>query len=211
MPENQTRLLIVDDHAVFRDCLARGLEETGEFVVIATAGSVADALAALSRGGLDVVLLDYDLGVERGTELLGQIREQYPGLRVLVLTAWVEEAEIRHLVSLGVNGVILKKHNLATLSEAVRSVAASRTWFDEQCVPLLFAAPESIRESSFTDRERRTLRMVVNGLTNKQIALQLQISESSVKLSLQRLFDRMGVRSRGQLVREALEKYKGQY
>jgi len=132
--------------------------------------------------------------------------------RVLVVTAWVSDTEARRLMRQGVNGIFLKQGPLGELSSAIRSVAGGETWIDRSLTAIAedpCATPQAAAPV-FNERQRKVLRFVLEGLSNKEIAWRLQISESYVKAILQSLFQKTGVRTRGQLVRVAVEQYDDQ-
>jgi two-component system nitrate/nitrite response regulator NarL len=202
--------LLVDDHAVFRESVARVLGMNPD-LEIESCGSIREALEHISRRQFDVVLLDYDLGAERAAQFLPAARESGFEGRVLVVTAWVSLTEARRLLRQGASGIFLKKGRLEDLLEAVREVAAGGSWVDpsfeaESPAP----SPERSAAPVFSERQRSVLRFVVEGLPNKEIAWRLQISESYVKAILQALFQMTGVRTRGQLVRVVFEQYEDQ-
>jgi two-component system, NarL family, nitrate/nitrite response regulator NarL len=201
------RVLLIDDHALFRESMAAALK-ADPGLEIEHCGSIREALAMLSGSHFDLVLLDHDLGGERASQFLPAARQQGYENRVLVVTAWVSDTEARRLLRQGVAGIFLKKGALSDLNESIRTVAAGGTWMDSSFGS---AAAEPERDASsagLTDRQRKVLRFVLEGLSNKEIAWRLQISESYVKAILQGLFQKTGVRTRGQLVRVAFEQYE---
>jgi len=208
--EEALHILLVDDHALFRESIARVLaSEPGLYV--AHCGSIRDALTLLAHRPFDVVLLDHDLGSERASQFLPAARQAGFEGRVLIVTAWVSDNEARRLMRQGVAGIFLKHGPLAELNESIRAVAAGGTWVDQG---LSIARDEGTQAQTsplaFNDRQRKVLRFVLEGLSNKEIAWRLQISESYVKAILQSLFHKTGVRTRGQLVRIAFEQYEDQ-
>lgn len=205
-----TRILLVDDHALFRESVARVLSMEPQLEV-AHCQSIAAALQLLARQTFELVLLDHDLGGERASQFLPAARQAGFVGKVLVVTAWVSETEARRLVQQGVAGIFLKQAALEELTASIRTVMAGGTWMD----PSLAGTEESAKANEpttpiFNDRQRKVLRMVLEGLSNKEIAWHLQISESYVKAILQGLFQKTGVRTRGQLVRVAFEQYEDQ-
>lgn len=202
-------MLLIDDHALFRESMTRVLCGEPDFH-IENCGSIREALALLAQRQFDLVLLDHDLGNERASQFLPAARERGFEGRVLVVTAWVSGTEARRLLRQGVAGIFLKKAPLSELVDSIRTVAAGGEWVDPSFVTS-FAAPETdAGATGLNERQRRVLRFVVEGLSNKEIAWRLQISESYVKAILQSLFQKTGVRTRGQLVRVALEQYENQ-
>ncbi len=210
MQQNQTiSALLVDDHSLFRESVARVLADDPG-LEIEHCGSIREALQILSQRRFDLVLLDHDLGSERASQFLPAARQAGFEGRVLVVTAWISGTEARRLMRQGVSGIFLKHAPLSELSESIRIVAAGGTWIDRS-----FAREQSMESSEtpaplFNDRQKRVLRYVVEGLSNKEIAWHMQISESYVKAILQGLFQKTGVRTRGQLVRVAFEQYEDQ-
>jgi two-component system nitrate/nitrite response regulator NarL len=199
------RTLLVDDHALFRESVSRVLEGE-EDLTVRHCGSIRDALQILSQQPFDLVLLDHDLGSERASQFLPAARQIGFEGRVLVVTAWVSDNEARRLMGQGVAGIFLKEAPLSELTATIRLVASGGG---------IVERPQSVREPSaaapvFNEREQKVLRFVVEGLANKEIAWRLQISESYVKAILQSLFQKTGVRTRGQLVRVAFEQYEDQ-
>ena len=207
----QIRVLIVDDHTLFRESLSRLLEADTECKIIGACASAEEALKIVVQEQVDLVLLDYDLGEESGTEFLDQRKR--PGFSgpVLMITGGVSDRVMLHALDNGAAGVFLKSSPLAELIQAIRRVMKGETWIDPGLVKALIAgAREKGRNEnseSLTTRERSVLRCVFEGLSNKEIAQQLGISEGSVKATLQQLFTRTGVRTRSQLVRIAVERH----
>jgi len=204
--EQTIRTLLVDDHALFRESVARALEGEAD-LEIAHCGSIREALALLTQREFDVVLLDQDLGAERASEFLPAARERGFNGKVLVVTAWVSDTEARRLLRQGVSGIFRKESPLADLTASIRAVAAGGTLAANHA-PASHGFTEASCKPVFNDRQRKVLRFVLEGLSNKEIAWRLQISESYVKAILQNLFQRTGVRTRGQLVRVVFEQYE---
>lgn len=209
----KTRLLLLDDHALFREGLSRLLSTESDFQLVAQCATSGEALQVLARHTVDLVLLDYDLGEEHGFEFIRKAREAgYTG-RIFIVTAGMSDADTVRALGHGVCAIFLKTSPPEQLSEAIRKVMAGETWIDERCIHALVRAVdrsgEIERRRQLTDRERDVLKRVFEGLSNKEIAASLNISEGSVKSALQQLFVKTGVRTRSQLVRVALEEYAG--
>lgn len=205
------RLLLLDDHALFRESLSQLLDTEPDFRMVAHCGTSEEALEALAREVIDLVLLDYDLGEETGLQFIGKAREAgYKG-RIFLVTAGMPDSDSVRALGQGVCGIFLKHSAPALLSEAIRKVMAGETWIDQRSIRALVRAVEKTGEpegrKQLSGRERAVLKGVFEGLTNKEIAQQLDISEASVKSALQQLFMKTSVRTRSQLVRVALEEY----
>jgi DNA-binding NarL/FixJ family response regulator len=209
----EIRLLLLDDHALFREGLSRLLATEPDFHLVAQCATSAEALEVLAKHTVDLVLLDYDLGQEHGFEFIRKARSaEYTG-RIFIVTAGMSDADSVRALGHGVCAIFLKTSPPEQLSQAIRKVMAGEIWIDERCIHALVRAVdrsgETERRRQLTDRERDVLKAVFEGRSNKEIAAALNISEGSVKSALQQLFVKTGVRTRSQLVRVALEEYAG--
>jgi two-component system, NarL family, nitrate/nitrite response regulator NarL len=209
------RLLLLDDHTLFRESLSRLLDAEPDFEMVADCSSVDQAIEILRSRPVDLVLLDYDLGPQRAPDFLDRIRVLGLTPRVLMVTAGITASESVQVLNEGASGLFLKHSSPALLAEAIRKVHGGETWVDQRClrdIVQVASQPEGRPASKdFTERERAVLRGVFEGLSNKEIGARLEISESSVKAALQQLFHKTGVRTRSQLVRIALEQFAGQW
>jgi two-component system, NarL family, nitrate/nitrite response regulator NarL len=161
---------------------------------------------------IDIILLDLDLGPEKGADFLDQLDKLHFTGKVLLVTAGVSDAELPGLIRKGIAGIFLKHGSPTSLIQGIRDTIEGKALFDQDMLRrALQAGPPGHEEPTrarLTERERRVLSFVFEGLANKQIADRLQISETSVKASLQQLFAKTGVRTRSQLVRIALEQFR---
>ncbi len=203
------RLLLLDDHILFRESLSRLLASEPGIEMVAHCGTPAQALEILTRSEVDVVLLDFDLEDSQGTRFISAAAAGGYRGKVLMVTAGMSAADSYLAWRLGISGIFLKHSSPATLIQAIRQVAGGGTWVDQKAIP---TAADWVGESGaqsadliLTPREQQVLRSVFEGLTNKEIAFRLAVSVSSVKATLQQLFQKTGVRTRGQLVRIAIE------
>ena len=213
------RVLLVDDHTLFREGLRRmldaepGMETSGDF---ATAAEALDAV----RAGLvfDVALLDFEFAIQgltgftsrtprTGLDLLQSLRTLRPEARVLMVTAGMEFPDLLRAVQEMSAGIFLKTEPIAELMLAIRRTARGERWISSGAALELLAKPAAaaISREQITDREAQVLRGVLEGMSNKEIGAHLKLSESAVKAVLQKLFEKTGVRSRSQLVRFAIE------
>jgi DNA-binding NarL/FixJ family response regulator len=208
----RVRILLIDDHTLFRESLVRLLETQPEFEVVARCATVAEGHQALADADVDVVLLDYDLGDEVGTDLLARIGVREGRTKVIMVTARMGASATLDAVNAGVAGIVLKHSDPRHLIEAIHNVAAGETWWDSGILRAVTAGGTGQDSSagsarSLTERQRLVLRSILDGLTNKEIAARMQASETAVKAAIQELFSKAGVRTRSQLVRVAIERY----
>jgi DNA-binding NarL/FixJ family response regulator len=210
------QLLLVDDHTLFRESLRRLLESEPGVMISGDFATTEDALEAL-RGGLtfDAALIDYELGEQGGVQsdgldLVRQIRLLRPDARILMVTAGMGTGELVRAVTELNAGIFLKTEPTVELMLAIQRTAQGERWISSRASLALMtsqdlsAGPERGREG-LSGRESRVLRGVLEGLSNKEIGAQMEMTESAVKAVLQKLFERTGVRSRSQLVRYAIE------
>ncbi|MGD0889941.1 MAG: response regulator transcription factor [Terracidiphilus sp.] len=212
----ETRILMVDDHNLFREGLSRLLETTAGFRVVGQCRNGAEAISALSSAPADVVLLDYDLGEERGSSLIGELKDRRHDVKILMVTAGMSEAATLQIMEAGACGVFLKQSNPDQLVEAIRRITNNGIWLDNEAVRSLVSAKKSHAERvesqrPLTSRQSDVMRGILDGLTNKEIAWKMKVSESSIKAVIQELFRKAGVRTRSQLVRIAIEKHSSDW
>ena len=203
------RLLLLDDHVLFREGLRRLLVSEADFETVAECSTLAEALEVLSRATIDIVLLDFDLEEETGARFISAAAARGYSGKILMVTAGMSPLDIAVAKKLGISGIFLKHSSPATLLHAIRTVADGSEWMDPKIAQLGSdpARPEMRAEKGpLTQREQQVLRSVFEGLTNKEIAYRIGASKSSVKATLQNLFDKTGVRTRSQLVRIAIER-----
>jgi DNA-binding NarL/FixJ family response regulator len=205
-----TNVLLVDDHALFRESLSRLLAAGTEVRVTAQCGTVEEALQHIETTQFDLILLDYELGDRRGNEVVAGAKQRQFAGKILIVTVGLTKTEVRQMLNHGVSGIFLKNNPPDMLMEAIHAVLRGETWMDPKYATASAdeAAQEAARRARFTDRDRQVLRGVFEGLANKEIAERLHVSESAIKASLQQLFGKTGVRTRSQLVRVALEHYR---
>jgi len=213
--ENRIRLLIVDELGLFRASLAHFLASEPGVEVTGHCGTLTDALEMLSASAPDVVLSDFEVNAEHGTDFISAARQAgYQG-RFLIVTGSPDVRKSAIALKAGASGIFLKSQPPERLVRAVQAIADGGTWLDPSIIQLLverlidryppFVEADGERLGKhLPQRERDVLLGIVAGLSSKQIGDNLGISESSVKNVLQHLFAMCGVRTRAQLVRVAL-------
>lgn len=202
-------MLIIDDHSLFRQGLTRLLEAEPDFIVRGACGSVEQGLEIVRSQQVDIVLLDFDLGLQRSFEYQQRATKEGLDRPVLIVTAGLSQMDAGRALQLGARGVFVKHDSPQALTGAIRRIIGGGEWLDPRYAQARHYAEVPAESDggapSFSDRESHVLRGVLQGLANKEIAAELDISEAAVKAALQRLFQKTGVRTRGQLVRAALE------
>jgi len=212
--KKRIRVLIIDDHSLFREGLLRLLDAEDDIEVRGCCATPDAGLAILNENPIDVVLLDFDLGLQKGYEFQVRARELRIDRPVLIVTAGLKNSEAVRVLQLGARGIFAKHRSPETLATAIRKVAAGEEWLDERYAAIRQQPPSRSTEnepidSHFSHREAAVLRGVFEGYSNKEIASQLGVSEPAIKAALQRLFQKTGVRTRAQVVRIAAEHHQG--
>jgi DNA-binding NarL/FixJ family response regulator len=217
------RVMVVDDHPIWRDAAARTLNEAG-YAVVGTAGSGAQALRVAAATRPDVVLLDLNLPDLPGAQVTRQLLTALPELRVLILSASGERQDVLDAVTAGASGYLLKSAEPGELSAAVHATAAGRAVFTPGLAGLVLGEYRRLAQSGssgqagpgrdaaagprtpqLTDRETEVLRLVATGLTYPQIAQRLSLSPRTVQNHVQNTLSKLQLHNKAQLVRYALE------
>lgn len=201
-----TRLLIADDHPLFRRALRQAATEAVDALVVAEAESLDGVLADLEAApDTDLVLLDLHMPGNHGLAGLAAIRAQHPGTAVIVVSANDDPGVVRRALDHGAAGYLPKSAGLDELREAIRSVLACEQWLPTTLRASVARAQSSAHDSalaarlaSLSPQQFRVLMLVAQGLLNKQIADRLDVQERTIKAHLSAIFERLGVRNRTQ-------------
>ncbi len=199
------RLLLLDDHVLFRESLARLLASEHDFELVAECTTPADALKSLRDREADVILVD--AGIAK--EFIPCAREARCSGRTLVIANEIDAASSAIVLKYGASGIFLASDSSSRLVQAIRLVALGEAWLDQKVIRLLAERYPDYDDRWFgtlRERERSVLQGIVDGLSNRKIGAQIGVSESTIKATLQSLFSKAGVRTRSQLVRIALER-----
>ncbi|MGW7240312.1 response regulator [Streptomyces sp. NPDC054804] len=212
------RVMVVDDHPMWRDAVARDLAESG-FEVVATAGDGEQAVRRAKAAAPDVLVLDLNLPAKPGVQVCKELVGHNPALRVLVLSASGEHADVLEAVKSGATGYLLKSASTEELLDAVRRTAVGDPVFTPGLAGLVLGeyrrlafepvpaadagGPDAPR---LTDRETEVLRLVAKGLSYKQIAERLVISHRTVQNHVQNTLGKLQLHNRVELVRYAIER-----
>ncbi|MGQ0839524.1 response regulator [Actinokineospora sp.] len=211
MTEGRISVMVVDDHPIWRDGVARDLSERG-FDVRATAGDAPSAVRIARAVRPDVVLMDLNLGAESGVDATRQITADLAATRVLVLSASGEHDDVLEAVKAGASGYLVKSASAEELVAAVRRTAAGDAVFTAGLAGLVLgeyrrmaAGPEDGATPRLTDRETEVLRLVAKGLTARQIADRLVLSHRTVENHVQSTLRKLQLHNRVELARYAIE------
>jgi two-component system nitrate/nitrite response regulator NarL len=205
----EVRILIADDHPIFRDGLRRLLEAEPGFQVVGEAADGGQAVALTRRLKPDVLLLDLAMPHVPGMEALRELASTQTPVRILLLAAAVEHGQIIEALQLGARGVVLKEAATEILLKSIRAVMAGQYWVGHESVTDLVrtlreltpAPGEEARRKTYglTGREREIVSAILAGYTNNDIAQRFSISEQTVKHHLSNIFDKLGVSTRLEL------------
>jgi DNA-binding NarL/FixJ family response regulator len=208
MQQQPIRILIADDHPVFRQGLISILRNEAEFRVVGEAPDGKQTLRLMHDLRPDVLLLDMIMPGLSGLETLQEMSKSSTPIRTIVLTAAIAKEQIVQALQLGARGIVLKEAATAILLNSIRAVANGKFWVGEKPVADLvealrvYAPPEpSSKPQQFglTARELEVVGTIVSGFTNREIAEKFSISEQTVKHHLRNIFDKLGVSNRLEL------------
>jgi DNA-binding NarL/FixJ family response regulator len=210
----QYRLVIADDHPLFRGAMREAISGLLEKVDIAEAGTF-DEVVELLSGDIDLVLLDLAMPGVRGFSGLMYMRAQYPSVPVIVVSANDDPAAIRRCMEFGASGFIPKTLGVDTMRAAISRVLSGGVWTPPD-IDLGAGADSGTAElmgrmATLTPQQVRVLMMLSEGLLNKQIAYQLGVSEATVKAHVSAILQKLGVESRTQAVIAAAKIESGQW
>ena len=203
------RLLVVDDHPIVRQGLVGVLEDEADFAVVGAVGSAEAALGLVASAAPDVILLDLELGSGMdGVAAIGPLLAARPEARILVFTAYDTSERVFAAIQAGAKGYLLKGAPVEELTRAVRTVHADGSYLESRVASTLLAEVRAPRRGGgrLSERERAVLRLVAAGLTSKQIARELAITERTVQFHVTGLLNKLGAESRAQAVAIAAER-----
>lgn len=200
---SEINIAIIDDHKMVREGLRQLLEFEGDINVIAEAGDGEEGYKVIKNDKPDVVLLDINMPVMNGLELLKKIRMENDKTRILILTIHNEVEYLSKAIEIGVNGYVLKDSESSELKKAIQAVNRGECYIQPSIAPLLLEASNKEDKQDDTigvlsSREHEVLKLIAEGLFNKEIAYKLSISEKTVKNHVSNIFKKIGVSDRTQ-------------
>ncbi|HEX2266972.1 MAG TPA: response regulator transcription factor [Actinomycetota bacterium] len=209
-PDQALRILIVDDHALFRRGLQMVLKQEPDLDVVGEAGDGHEAVDKAQELMPDVILMDVRMPRRSGIEATQQIKDLLPHVKILMLTISDEEADLYDAIKAGASGYLLKEISIDEVADAIRSVWAGQSRISPSMAAKLlteFAAMSKRAEERqqlpaprLTDREMEVLKLVAQGLNNRDIAKELFISENTVKNHIRNILEKLHLHSRMEAV-----------
>jgi two-component system, NarL family, response regulator DevR len=199
------RILLVEDHASFRQTLAFVFDQQPEFEVVAQAGTLAEARREMEGSEADLGVIDLTLPDGEGTELIGELCEANPEFAALVLTASLDRTEHARAVEAGAAGVLHKSADVDMILDATRRLGEGGTLLSEdELIALLRLAGQEREEAvearasieQITPREKEVLQKLAEGLSNKEIATELHMSVDTERTHMMNILNKLGVHSR---------------
>jgi DNA-binding NarL/FixJ family response regulator len=199
------RILLVEDHASFRQTLALVFDQQPEFEVVAQAGTLAETRRKMDGFEADLGVIDLALPDGEGTELIGELREANPEFAALVLTASLDRTEHARAVEAGAAGIVHKSADVDTIIDATRRLGEGETLLSEdELIALLRLAGQNREErvearasiEQITPREKEVLQKLAQGLSNKEIASSLHMSVDTERTHMMNILNKLGVHSR---------------
>jgi len=203
------RVLLADDHAIVRAGLKELLADTGDIAVVAEATDGQEVMARIRGADYDVAVLDMSMPGRSGIELIKQVKDEKPKLRILVLTMHSEEQYAVRALKAGASGYLTKEAAADQLVAAIRRIAAGGAWVSPETAERLVrdAAPraEAAPHTRLSDREFQVLQLIAGGKTVGEIARLLSLSVKTVSTHKTRILHKMGLANQAELIRYALE------
>jgi DNA-binding NarL/FixJ family response regulator len=209
-PDQALRILIVDDHALFRRGLQMVLKQEPDIDVVGEAGDGHEAVDKAQELMPDVILMDVRMPRRSGIEATQQIKDLLPHVKILMLTISDEEADLYDAIKAGASGYLLKEISIDEVADAIRSVWAGQSRISPSMAAKLlteFAAMskraderQQLPAPRLTDREMEVLKLVAQGLNNRDIAKELFISENTVKNHIRNILEKLHLHSRMEAV-----------
>jgi two-component system nitrate/nitrite response regulator NarL len=209
--KNAIRILLADDHPIFRDGVRRLLEQEDSVVIVGEASNGNECVSMLSKLKPDILLLDLRMPDKDGLAVLEEVNFDSIGTRVIVLTATEDDNDVVRAMRLGARGVVLKQSATDLLLKSILKVQSGEIWLDNRMTAEVMRAFSKSSESGprrekplLSDREREIVQLVAQGFRNREIGEKLFISEQTVKNHLHNIFDKLGVSDRLELALYAL-------
>jgi DNA-binding NarL/FixJ family response regulator len=201
------KIILVDDHKLVRDGIRAMLMGNTSFKVVSTAGNAEEFFGKLDEVNPDICVLDIHLPGKDGVEIANTLKRSHPKIKILILTAFNEDAPVKQLRDIGVEGMISKDSGKETCLEALEALKAGHTFYAGQFTEQLLKATQgkSVEVALLTDREIEFITIFARGLSHKQIADHLNISPRTVEVHKKNVMDKLGLNNDVDLVKFAIK------
>jgi DNA-binding NarL/FixJ family response regulator len=203
-----TRIIIADDHTLFRIGLKQMLESFDGVSVVAEAANAAQTLDVVQGVAADLLVSDLTMPGTCGTQLIEQLHRQHPSLPILILSMHDEPATVRRALQAGASGYLTKESSPAMLQAAVRQVAAGERFIPPALAETLAfesVRPRGLPHETLSQRERQIFKLIAQGVSLNQIAEQLHLSPKTVTTHKTHLMEKLGIANNAELIRYAIE------
>ena len=209
---NKVRVILADDHVVVREGLKRLIEKEPDIDVVGEASDGREALEQAQKHHPDIAIIDVSMAPVGGLQATRDLRQQCPDTRVLALTVHEDRSYVQEMLEAGASGYVLKRAAADELIGAIRAVATNGIYVDPRVTGKLISALGQRRggfadsKAELSDRETAVMRLIAQGFTNKEISAQLGVSTKTVETYKARSMEKLGLRSRVDIVRTATER-----
>jgi DNA-binding NarL/FixJ family response regulator len=207
---NNCRLVLADDHELFREGLRRVLEERPDLIVVGEANDGRELLDLLKRLTADLILLDISMPNLRGIDVIPEIRKNYPSIKILILTMFNDREFVYQCLAMGADGYFLKNDAGPELLAAVEQVRLGKAYvapyFSDQPAIDWEEVRRGVQKTALTARESQILKLIAEGKSNKEIAEDLFISVFTVKRHRANIMEKLNLKNVSDLVRYAIQK-----
>jgi two-component system, NarL family, response regulator LiaR len=206
------KLLLADDHRIFRQGLRELIEHKTDFLVVGEAATGREVLEQVEAARPDIVLLDIQMPEMDGVEVIQRLAEAYPGVKVIMLTMYQQDRQLFETIKAGARAYLLKDTDAEELMSVIRRVHSGDAALDPALTARVFdefrrlgnSVPGS--QAALTDREREILQLLAEGIDNRAIAARLFLSEKTVGNRLSEIFEKLGVTNRTQAAMVAVQR-----
>lgn len=212
MSDELIKVMVVDDHPMVRKGLVMFVGGFADMQLVAEAADAASALEMYRQEQPDVVLMDMVMPDEGGASAISRIRQEFPAAAIIALTSFGEDHLIEAALRAGARGFLYKTVSVEELADAIRQIHRGRTILDPKASDVMLRmvsgeelGPPSLPQSALSERENDVLRLLVEGLTNKQIAARLDLRPSTVKQYISNILSKLNVQSRTEAVAASLK------
>ncbi|OJV65659.1 MAG: DNA-binding response regulator [Clostridiales bacterium 38-18] len=209
---NKIKVMIADDHALIREGIKKLLELEENFEIVALAGDGEQAITSIKETSPDVVLLDINMPVMNGIDCLKQIKQDYPEIKVIMLTIHEDAEYLIETINIGAEGYVLKDADVSSLVKAIQKVVQGEVYIHPTLSGILVREykrkdknMEDVIGNNLTKREYEVIRLISKGYNNKEIAIELFISEKTVKNHVSNIFKKIKVTDRTQAALYAIK------